>query len=138
MQRDRFESARTWLETARRDLRVARTVLDVEPSLAAFHAQQGAEKALKATLVALADDHPRTHTATRLVRELRSIDPTVDESLEADASSLDLYYLSARYPDAVGDEDPGDIIRRGDAAEAISRAERVLLFAEERIARASG
>ncbi len=61
MQRDRMAVARTWLRTAERDFRLAKTAVDIEPSLAAFHAQQAAEKSLKALLVALTDDHPRTH-----------------------------------------------------------------------------
>jgi len=68
MQRDRLAVAGTWLRTARRDLDLARSIVEREPSLSAFHAQQAAEKALKALAVALADDHPRTHTAGRIAR----------------------------------------------------------------------
>lgn len=133
MQRDRFVVARTWLRTAERDLRLARAALDIEPSLGAFHAQQAAEKALKALLVATTDDHERTHTAGRLVRELRAADPSIPEAVERDATALDLFYLSSRYPDTVGDEDPGDVIARPDAALAVERAERVLAFIRARL-----
>ncbi len=133
MQRDRRAVALTWFRTAERDLRTARTMLDDEPSVSTFHAQQAAEKAIKAALVLAIDDHPRTHTAGRLVRELRAVDPHVDPSIERDAAALDIYYLTSRYPDTVGDEDPGLVIAREDAEIAIERAERVLDFTRRRI-----
>lgn len=133
MQRDRLAVARTWLRTAERDLRLARVAVDLEPSLAAFHAQQVAEKALKALLVALTDDHERPHTAGRLARELRDGDPSIPEEIERDATALDLFYLTSRYPDTIGDADPGDVISRSDASGAVSRAERVLATVRTRI-----
>lgn len=134
MQRDRLVVARTWYRTAERDLRLARAALDIEPSLATFHAQQAAEKAIKAVLVAITDDHPRTHTAGRLVRELRRHDPSITDDLERDAAALDLFYLTSRYPDTIGDEDPGDVIAREDGTLALTRAERLLEFAQKRLA----
>ncbi|MDQ2857145.1 MAG: HEPN domain-containing protein [Candidatus Eremiobacteraeota bacterium] len=134
MRRDRRAVASTWYRTAERDLRVARAALDIEPSLAAFHAQQAAEKALKAALVLATDDHPRTHTAGRLVRDLRDVDPQIGAEVERDATALDLYYLTSRYPDAVGDEDPGAVIVREDAEIALARAQRILEFVRHRIA----
>lgn len=134
MQRDRAAVARTWLRTAERDLRLARVAIEIEPSLAAFHAQQAAEKSLKALLVATTDDHERTHTAGRLARELRQSDATIPQTLEADAAALDLFYLTSRYPDTVGDEDPGDVISESEATLAVARAERVLGFVRSRVA----
>lgn len=137
MQRDRVVVARTWLRTAERDLRLAHVAIEVEPSLAAFHAQQAAEKALKALLVATTDDHERTHTAGRLARELRLADVTISEEVERDASALDLFYLTSRYPDTIGDEDPGNVISQDDATRAVERATRVLDFARRRISPAA-
>ena len=65
MQRDRQAVARTWLRSAERDLNVAGAILRDEPALAAFHAQQAAEKSLKALAVAVGDDHARTHAIAR-------------------------------------------------------------------------
>jgi len=42
------------------------------PSRACFHAQQAAELALKALLIALTDDHPRSHIGDVLIRELQA------------------------------------------------------------------
>ena len=132
MQRDRKIVAASWLAAAERDFRVGLATLAIEPSLSAFHAQQAAEKALKAMLVLVADDHPRTHAATILVRELMVLDTSAHE-LEADASALDLYYLTSRYPDAVGDVDPGDVIGVEDAERALKRSERVVAYARQKL-----
>ncbi|GAC1303041.1 MAG: hypothetical protein NVS2B3_13300 [Vulcanimicrobiaceae bacterium] len=138
MQRDRLLVARTWLRTAERDLRLARVAIAIEASLAAFHAQQAAEKALKALLVATTDDHERTHTAGRLARELRSGDATIPDEIERDATALDLFYLTSRYPDTIGDEDPGDVISAEDATRAVARGERIVAFVRTRIAAPGG
>ncbi|GAC1443969.1 MAG: hypothetical protein NVS3B17_07560 [Vulcanimicrobiaceae bacterium] len=134
MQRDRLAVAATWLRTARRDLELARSIVEREASLSAFHAQQAAEKALKALAVATIDDHPRTHTAGRIVRELRELDASIDVTIERDASALDLFCLTSRYPDTIGDEDPGDVIAAEDAAIAVERADRVVAFVVGRLA----
>jgi len=57
-----------WLQKARRDIRVAELALgeDLYDEVA-FHAQQAAEKALKAVLVALGARPPRTHSLERLL-----------------------------------------------------------------------
>ena len=91
MQRDRFAVARTWLRSAERDVAVALLVCDAQPALAAFHAQQAAEKALKAVVIALTDDHARTHSAGALVGELRLLGIAFEAGVEADARALDLY-----------------------------------------------
>ncbi len=129
MQRDRFVVARTWLRSAERDASVARLILDAEPALAAFHAQQAAEKALKAVAVAASDDHPRTHATGTLVDELTSLGIAIEPELAAHARSLDLYYLAARYPDAVLDGDPGEAVPVEDARRAIDRSDRLRAFA---------
>ena len=129
MQRDRFAVARTWLQSAERDFVVARLVLEAEPSLAAFHAQQAAEKSLKAAVIAVTGDHARTHSAGAIVTELRRLDVPFDPGVEADARALDLYYLASRYPDAVADNDPGDVVPVEDAKRALERSERVRQFA---------
>lgn len=128
MQRDRFAVARTWLRSAERDVAVARLARDVQPALAAFHAQQAAEKALKAAVIALTDDHARTQSAGAIISELRRLGVVVEASVEADARALDLYYLASRYPDAVADNDPGEVVPVEDAVRALERSERVRAF----------
>ncbi len=85
--------------------------------------------ALKAVLVAATDDHPTTHSTSTLVRELRDVPLDVPDDVGAAASALDLYYLTSRYPDAVGDADPLDVVIEEDVLLAVSRARRVVDFA---------
>lgn len=61
---DRLEQTRLWIRQARTDLVLADMVLasgQVDPDPACYHAQQAAEKALKAVLVFLQVQYPFTH-----------------------------------------------------------------------------
>ncbi len=136
MQRDRRKVAQTWLRNAAEDLTVARKLLADHPARATFHAQQAAEMALKAALIAHSDDHPLTHSAGKLVQSLREEGIDVPPDLAAEAAALDLYYLGSRYPDAVGDADPAGAVPREDAERAVVRAERVFAFSSTLIAAA--
>lgn len=129
MQRSRFVVARRWLRGALSDLALAAQIADEFPARAAFHAQQAAEMALKAVLVAATDDHPTTHSSSELVRELRALPFEIPDAVASAGASLDLYYLASRYPDAVGDADPLDLVSAEDAALALLRAKRVVDFA---------
>ena len=129
MQHNRFVVARRWLRGATSDLALANRIANEFPARTAFHAQQSAEMALKAVLVAATDDHPTTHSSSELVRELRSLPFEIPDAVAAAGRSLDLYYLASRYPDAVGDADPLDLVSEEDASLALERARRVVEFA---------
>lgn len=61
---DRLKQTRLWIRQARTDLGLADMVLasaQVDPDPACYHAQQAAEKALKAVLVFLQVQYPFTH-----------------------------------------------------------------------------
>jgi HEPN domain-containing protein len=73
-----------------------------------------------------------SHGETR--SRTREIDATIDDGIERDASALDNLYLMSRYPDTIGDEDPGDIIAPEDAGNAVGRATRVVSFVDARLA----
>lgn len=91
--------------------------------------------ALKAVLVAATDDHPTTHSSSELVRELRALPFEIPDAVAAAGSSLDLYSLASRYPDAVGDADPLDLVSTEDAALALTRARLVIDFAARAVDR---
>lgn len=133
MQRSRFVVARRWLRGATADLALAQEVATRFPARAAFHAQQSAEMALKAVLVAITDDHPTTHSSSELIRELRSLPFAIADTVAAAGASLDLYYLASRYPDAVGDADPLDLVSNEDVVLALGRARQVLDFASSSV-----
>jgi HEPN domain-containing protein len=92
--------ARRWLSKARTDLVLATVVLErdregLEGWAAAFHAQQAAEKALKAVLVARGEDPPRIHNLRALVAVLPS-DLRLSASAD-DLASLTQFASATRY-----------------------------------------
>ena len=128
MQHDRFKLAHTWRSNATHDLDLAKAIFGQFPSRACFHAQQAAQMSLKGALVALSDDHPRTHVADELLTELKALGVAVPDHVVSSANALDLYYVSSRYPDALAGADPTVVISCDDARIAIRRAESVLEF----------
>jgi HEPN domain-containing protein len=88
-----------WLRFAAEDLKAAET-LQAAPGVASRHvatlAQQSAEKALKAGLVLLDIDPPRTHNL-ELLADLLPDDWAVHES-SVDLARLGLWLVESRYP----------------------------------------
>jgi HEPN domain-containing protein len=95
-----LEKVRRWLSYADEDLRVARYDLSMPEAppwrVIAFHAQQSAEKYLKAYLVFHLIDFPYTHDLRRLL-DLCAAHAGWAEQLR-DAEELTLYAITARYP----------------------------------------
>jgi len=97
--RDDTEVA-SWLAAVDEDLRIARLAIDQHPPIVGpvcFHAQQAAEKAMKALLVAAESDVPRTHDLVALVKLLVPVFPEA-ASLRESAARLAPYAVSTRYP----------------------------------------
>lgn len=90
---------------------------------ACFRAQQCAEKALKAVIADRDKSPPRTHAITDL---LGMVPPDVFESSREQLTSLDIYYIPTRYPDALPGSLPDGLPGREDALEAVRLAEGVL------------
>jgi len=124
---DQSGSPEDWLRHARSDLRLAR--LSPPPGVLleglCFHAQQAAEKALKAVLVAQDTPFPRSHSIGRLV-ELLPRDITVPREVE-DAASLTDYAVTTRYP---GVSEPVD---EEEYQAAVHLAEAVVAWAERMV-----
>ena len=116
---------RRWLSKARTDLTLASVILeqgaDMDPWVACFHAQQAAEKALKAVLVAQGAVPPYIHN-------LVALQALMPRNLDLDATVAELADLSAaargtRYvTDPDGSEDP----TWAEAEQAVVIAARVL------------
>jgi HEPN domain-containing protein len=118
----RRDFVRQWMAKAAGDLKVARHLLvgDADMSFgAAFHAQQAAEKALKAALVWHQVDFPKTHDMSRLVELVRSADARLALVI-ADAVNLTPYGVEVRYPADLPEP------TRDEAQAAVALAERVL------------
>jgi len=109
-----------WVLKAENDLRNAEHTLTLEDDCpfdtVCFHAQQSAEKYLKALLLFSGIDFPRTHDLRLLIQLLPA--GLVSVKME-DVLVLNRYSVETRYP---GDWEP---IERADAEEALGIAKRV-------------
>lgn len=99
--------------TAQREIR-ARKAPNYDS--ACFHAQQTAEKYLKAFLQAHEQAPPRVHDLIELLALCFPLDPALS-LLEIDLKSLNAYAVQFRYP--------GQSADRSDAREAVKSASRV-------------
>lgn len=117
-----LHKVRQWLDFADEDLRLARhgMTMSVAPPpyrLIAYHAQQSAEKSLKAYLVLRAVDFPYTHNLGHLL-DLCTTQGRWAEDLR-DAEELTPFAITARYP---GED---EAVTSAEAVRAIDLAERV-------------
>jgi HEPN domain-containing protein/predicted nucleotidyltransferase len=118
---DPIENVSEWLGYARHDAGVARRALTadfMEPRDACYYAQQAAEKALKAALIHLRIEPPRTHD----LDELRNLLPSgwKVRELYPLLKALTDWAVNSRYPDVP--PEPTD----QDAQVAVARAEGIL------------
>lgn len=123
------ESPQAWLQRSRSDLVLGRTARDTPEVLledACFHAQQCAEKALKALLIDQGIAFPRTHVLETLLDLLRAAG--VDVPAEVDeAFVLTQYAVETRYP---GEWEP---ITDQEARSALETAAYVLAWVEAQV-----
>jgi len=94
------KSIREWLEVADQDVRAAELLSSAERALwspVCFHAQQAAEKYLKAVLVWHRIPPARTHNLTELLSRVRAAGNAL-EGLDADCALLSKYPVEVRYP----------------------------------------
>jgi len=92
--------AADWLAKAAKDLMVCEQLLikgAVFSEAVAFHAQQAAEKSLKALLVVRQVEFPKTHDIERLLELVSLADGPLAEAL-ADAAELTPFGVEYRYP----------------------------------------
>lgn len=115
--------ARAWMRFASVDMAAARLLVEAEglSGVVAFHAQQCAEKALKAVLVADGREVPRIHDLLVLVRHLPVVPSLPDERALHRLSS---YAVESWYPDDIpdiGDDEARAAIETADAVLAAVR-----------------
>ena len=112
---------RAWIKKAESDLTTAEHTLTLKENcpfdIVCFHAQQCAEKYLKALLVSRSVDFPRTHDLRLLMQR---IPPDTNLRLRIEeVVSLNRYTIEARYP---GDWEP---FNRKEAEKAVAVARKV-------------
>ena len=117
-------SALAWLRHARSDLAVAqaRGLIGVLLETLCYHAQQAAEKSIKAVLVSRGIPPPKTHNL-RVLLSLLPQDISVPPRITG-AAALSNYAVEARYPDAY------EPVTEGEYREAVELAAMVLQWAE--------
>jgi len=122
-----------WLRQAHSDLAMA-----AYASQGGFHAQacyqcsQAAEKALKALLLALDQEPPRTHSIERLLNALETVGIETGRLRLLPLKPLQRMTTASHYPD--GDEAPVDLFDERDAELALQVAQAVVGFAEQQLA----
>ncbi|MEA3402994.1 MAG: HEPN domain-containing protein [Armatimonadota bacterium] len=129
MRHDPTAEGRRWLDQARSDLRDGRILAEAgsHPS-ACFFAQQAAEKALKAVLLALGEE-PWGHSVSELLQAVAER-AEVPESL-ARGGHLDLYYIATRYPNGLPQGGrPENVFGTRESEEALALAQEVVEFAQ--------
>ncbi len=115
-----------WLRHAKSDLAVARGIQndpDVLPNQTVFHAQQAAEKAIKAVMIREAVPFPRTHDLTELVKRWTYSGRAWPPALIG-VKSLNPYAVESRYPGYIHQ------LSRAEVRAAIETAEKVVTWAE--------
>ena len=121
-----------WLRYAQEDLRLARHGLTMKSRvpyrLIAYHAQQCAEKSLKAYLVYHDVDFPYTHNISHLV-ELGTRTGNWGKEM-ADAEELTPFAVSARYPGEEEDVTKQEALRAVSIAGTVRRRVLDKLLAE--------
>lgn len=127
--RDPLRDARVWVNQAERDLDAAELLAGRFPALACFHAQQSAEKALKAVLYAAGERPVLGHALAELGDRVVHHDPSYAE-LHAEVAKLDRYYIGTRYPNGLPEgAEPDTAFDEADARSAIATASRALISA---------
>lgn len=116
-----------WLSRAKSDLTLAQTkATGVYLEDLCFHAQQAAEKSLKAVLLASDCEFPYTHDLAELVNLLIQSGQEVPEDVTK-AVSLTDYSVGARYPGT------GEAVSDSEWQEAIRFSQSVVDWAESRL-----
>jgi len=120
-----------WLEYAQRDLDVARMLSDRADAnfnaIICYHAQQSAEKALKAILVKNDIDPPKVHDLVQLCKMCGEFDSECN-ALEKYCEVINQYGNATRYPQK---NKPGI----EDTEAAIQNAEKILKWVSQKLRR---
>lgn len=101
MKKKKKDIVNSWIKKADRDLEVAKRELKLTDPLTdiiCFHAQQAAEKYMKAFLIWLDIEFQKTHDVEDLVVVASKKDPSILE-LKDSGAELSAFAVEARYPE---------------------------------------
>jgi HEPN domain-containing protein len=124
------DDPREWLNRARSNLVRAKVTLPfVYLEDLCFDAQQAAEKAIKAVLIARGVDFPLIHDLSRLLTLLEQSGETIPQDI-ADATDLTKFAVAMRYPSVA------ETVTTEEHRRAVVIAEAVVEWAERRVGEA--
>jgi HEPN domain-containing protein len=125
---DKADAPLRWLDNAHADLAMARAPLPAGATyeMLCFHAQQAAEKAIKAVLLSCSVDFPFTHDLAALLNLLPDAIPHPVAPLEI--VDLNPYAVTTRYPGEL------EAVTGEEYREALRAAEAVVAWAESILA----
>ena len=117
-----------WVRKADLDLRTVDRLFSEDPfrDIVSFHAQQAAEKYLKALLTRHQIEFPKTHELRRLLELLSKTEPQITAGL-TDIKWLEPYGAEVRYPGDRPDTLPGDEQRARELARMVRDAVMAVL-----------
>ena len=120
------DDPREWINRAKSNLAMAKIrIPDAYPEDLCFHAQQAAEKAIKAVMIKRGIDFPYVHDLARLLSLLKESDETIPDFV-GQARKLTRFATATRYP-------IDQTVTEQIYLDALATAESVLRWAEERI-----
>ena len=124
-----LDLAKDWLRYARSDLTTSKQMFEnvypKEVEISCFHAQQCAEKSLKACLVSKLIDPPRTHDLVEL-NKICKIHDSNFSTIQQYCIFLNPYGVQVRYPNELAVDD--SIVKK-----AIENAEKIYEFCNNMI-----
>ncbi|MGQ9638813.1 MAG: HEPN domain-containing protein [Thermodesulfobacteriota bacterium] len=124
------ELVKNWIRKAENDLKTAKDEIKTEnpaTDTVCFHAQQCAEKYLKAYLVFHQKHFKKIHNIAKLVELCKEIDENFDKIFGFGASNLTVYAVEIRYSDEIY------FPSKEEAEKAIEIAEKVKEFVLEKL-----
>lgn len=131
------EEARRWLAQAENDLAFTEhSMRGGFHAQACFHAQQVAEKAVKAVHYLRGARAVLGHSVDGLLEALESAGLPAKE-LRPLAAQLDLHYIPTRYPNGLPGNLPFEVYTAPQSADALAAARCIVAFAREQVERAS-
>ena len=122
-----------WFAEGEEDLAVAKVLCQSEHySHACFHAQQAAEKVVKAFLYTNGVEDPWGHSVSKLIADAKSY-ATSFEKYAPLAAQLDRFYIPTRYPNGLPGGLPSESYFKEDAEVAIEHAKTIITATKEYI-----
>ncbi len=126
-----LKEAARWLRQAEYDLKAAEwNQQGGFHGPACFYAQQSAAKALRGFLFLYREDALITRSVADLLDRAMTYDEAFKEFVGG-TTSLDIYYKTSRFPDALPGGIPAEVITDKDSRDAIRQASNIVAMVEK-------